>query len=49
MTARQALVEGEPGENESQNAREVVAGAREQMDTSLKQIDTSVKPTAEHT
>ena len=36
VTARQALVEDEPSENDSQNAREVIAGAREQMDISLK-------------
>ena len=38
VTARQALVEDEPCENDSQNAGEVIAGAREQVDTSLKQI-----------
>ena len=40
MTARQALVEDEPDEDGIQNAREVIAGAREQMDTNLKLIDT---------
>ena len=37
---RQAPVEDEPDENDSQDAREVIAGGREQVDTSLKLIDT---------
>ena len=40
VTARQALVKDEPEEDDVQNAREVIAHAREHMDTSLKQIDT---------
>ena len=40
VTARQALVEDELDENDSRNVREVIAGAREQVDKSLKQIDT---------
>ena len=40
VTARQALVEDEPEDDVIQNAREVIAGAREQMDTSSKLIDT---------
>ena len=40
VTAQEALVEDEPDENDSQNAREVIAGVQEQVDTSLKQIDT---------
>ena len=40
VTARQALVEYKLEEDDIQNAREVIAGAREQMDTSLKLIDT---------
>ena len=47
VTARQALVEDEPDENDSQNAREVIAGAREQVDISLKQIHTYKKTTTE--
>ena len=40
VTARQARVEDELEDDDIQNAREVIAGAREQMDTSLKLIDT---------
>ena len=45
MTARQALVEDEPEEDDIQNARKVIAGAREQINNSLKLIHTYMKTT----
>ena len=39
VTARQALVKDEPEEDDIQNARKVIAGAREQMGKSLKVCD----------
>ena len=47
LTARQALVEDEPEEDDIQNAREVIAGAQEQMDITSKLVEAKLKTAAE--
>ena len=42
-----ALFEDEPDEDGIQNAREVIAGAREQIDITLKMVEAKMKTTAE--
>ena len=42
-----ALVEDERDENGIQNAREVIAGAREQIDITSKLLEAKMKTTAE--